>query len=335
MATNKNAVLRYNTLDCCFRNLGRRYYWEDLLDAVNDALLEDDPKSSGVKTRQLRDDIRFMKSEAGYDAPIITLMEGKRGYYRYSDSKYSISKSPLNETEAEQLRNAVSILQRFEGSPQFEWVSEIAPLLKDRFRLREQESRIMGFETNIDTKGYEHITSLFNAIVNKRVLRIQFRSFKGDQYILTFHPYYLKQFNNRWFLFGRNEELNVDQWNVPLDRIESIEEIDIFYRKDRTNWEDYFFDIIGVTRPNNKVVQEVKLLFSPEQAPYITTKPLHPTQKEKFLESGELEVRIAVIPNYELEKLILSYADSVEVISPSEIRESIVRRLRCGSQRYE
>jgi hypothetical protein len=63
MATNKNAVLRYNTLDKCFGNFGRKYYFDDLVDEVNRALLDFDPGSTGLKTRQLRDDIRFMKSE--------------------------------------------------------------------------------------------------------------------------------------------------------------------------------------------------------------------------------------------------------------------------------
>ena len=70
MSINKNAVLRYNTLDKCFKNHGRKHYFQDLLDIINAVLTDDNPKSTGIQTRQLRDDIRFMKSEAGYFAPI-------------------------------------------------------------------------------------------------------------------------------------------------------------------------------------------------------------------------------------------------------------------------
>lgn len=59
-----------------------------------------------------------MRSEAGYDAPIETYKSSNGiNYYRYGDKSFSINKSPLNDTEAEQLKKAVSILQRFEGSP--------------------------------------------------------------------------------------------------------------------------------------------------------------------------------------------------------------------------
>jgi hypothetical protein len=64
-----------------------------------------------------------MRSSAGYDAPIETIIGANGYYYRYDDKKFSINKSPLNKTEAEQLKNAVGILQRFQGSPEFEWVN--------------------------------------------------------------------------------------------------------------------------------------------------------------------------------------------------------------------
>lgn len=81
MSTNKNAIIRYNTLDKCFRNTGRKYYFDDLLEKVIEVLQEFESGSVGIKTRQLRDDMRFMKSEAGYAAPIIVVKEGKKAYY--------------------------------------------------------------------------------------------------------------------------------------------------------------------------------------------------------------------------------------------------------------
>ena len=52
--------------------------------------------------------------------------------------------------DACRLKKAVSILQRFEGSPEFEWVNEIAPLLNDKFGLKDNEQNVMSLETNID-----------------------------------------------------------------------------------------------------------------------------------------------------------------------------------------
>ena len=121
MFENKYQIIRYNTLDKCFQNFGKEYSIEELLDAVNEVLT--DYSSTSIQVRQLRKDIAFMRSSAGYDAPIETIKGANGYYYRYDDKKFSINKSPLNKTEAEQLKNAVGILQRFQGSPEFEWVT--------------------------------------------------------------------------------------------------------------------------------------------------------------------------------------------------------------------
>lgn len=334
MATNKNAVLRYNTLDKCFSNFGRKYYFQDLLDKVNEVLEEFDPGSAGIKTRQLRDDIRFMKSEAGYSAPIIAFKEGKKAYYRYEDRDFSINNSPLNSTEAEQLRNAISVLQRFEGAPQFEWINEIGPMLSSQFGLNDIDRKIISYDSNIDYSGYDKIQPLFNAIVNKRVLNIHYKSFRDEDFYLIFHPYYLKQYNNRWFVFGLHTELNKPCWNLPLDRIVTIEEIDSVYIETEVDWEDHFYDIIGVTKPVDRAIEEVELIFSEEQAKYISTKPIHPSQRSRILESGELNVKLKIIPNYELEMKILSFGERVKVIKPEYVRDHIIERIRNALIKY-
>ncbi len=187
MATNKNAILRYNTLDKCFRNLGRKYYFRDLLDAVNQALAEEDPNTSGIKIRQLREDIRFMRSEVGYGAPIITINESRKQYYRYEDSSFSINNSPINSTEANQMRSVFQLLKRFEGNPGFEWISDLSILLKDKFSLTGDERSVISYETNVDYKGYDYISPLFNAIVNRRALRVTYEPFGKPEIELTLH----------------------------------------------------------------------------------------------------------------------------------------------------
>ena len=330
MAINKHQIIRYNRLDRCFKNIGKEYSFDDLLEAVNDAILDHDPSSSGVQTRTLRKDINFMRSETGYNAPIETLKSSSGiNYYRYSEKTFSINNSPLNDTEAQQLKKAVSILQRFEGSPEFEWVNEIAPLLNDKFSLKDNEQKVMSLETNIDYKGYEYITPIFNAIINKSVVVINYEPFNKQEYQVTFHPYHLKQYNNRWFVFGLNEFNNMPQWNLALDRINGeITKINSKYIQDNTDWTDFFDDIIGVSKEMYKKVEEVKLVFNKEQAPYIQTKPLHGSQKSKFLDDGSLEIRIKVMLNYELEMRILSFGEKVKVIAPDILVQTIRNRVK-------
>jgi hypothetical protein len=326
MSTNKNALLRYQTLDRCFKNSGRGYTVDDLLEVVNNVLLEDDLNTSGIQRRQLLADISFMRKESGYDAPIITKPSGlgRKVYYFYEDPKFSINNSPLNDTEAQQLKNLLTIFNRFEGNPGFEWVSEMGIILKDRFDTVKSE-KVIAFESNIDYTGCKYITVLFNAIINKRVLNINYSPFVQESFELEFHPYYLKQYNNRWFVFGLNKELEINSFNLALDRISSIEESANVYIDNTIDWDYFFSDIYGVSKPFEKEEEEVQLLFSLNQAPYIITKPLHESQKHYKQEKGLL-VKLKLIPNFELEQLILSFGENVEVLSPDSLRSKIIDR---------
>jgi len=334
MAINKNALIRYQVLDRCFRNTGRMYFWEDLLEECNRAIVEFDPHSAGIQRRQLFDDIRFMESEQGWSIPLVRFRYGRKVFYRYKDLSFSINNQPLNDLEAEQIKSALQIFSRFSGTPQFEWINEMIPMLESKFGLIERKNEIISFESNIDLKGLHFLTPLFNAIVNERVLLVSYKDFKSaEPYKITFHPYYLKQYNNRWFVFGLNADNQVPNWNLALDRIESMSESALKYKSSETDWEEYFFDLVGVTRPEGVELQEIVLKFSSEVAPYVVTKPIHPSQKHKNDPTG-LEVKIKVIPNFELERLILSFGEQVKVIAPEDFRERIAQRIKSAGNPY-
>jgi len=334
MSINKNALLRYQVLDRCFSNSGRNYYWQDLLHEINKALVEYNGNDSQIKRRQLFDDIKFMESDQGWSIPLERHKDERKVYYRYSDPNFSISNAPLNEAEVSQISAAISVLSRFAGAPQFEWVQELIPVLKDRFDLKTSSHEVISLESNIDLKGLDHLTPLYDAIVKEQVLEIEYQDFKSaSAFRFTFHPYYLKQYNNRWFVIGLNEDQNISTWTVALDRIQAIHYVTNDYISSDTDWNDYFSDIIGVTRPVGTELERVELKVTKEQAPYLETKPIHPTQKSKW-ENDKLIVEIEVIPNYELERVILGFGDSVTVKQPLWLKEKILKFIQIMNKNY-
>lgn len=164
MPTNKHALIRYQALDRCFASRGMHYFWEDLLDAVNEAIYEYTGKDKGISRRQLFEDIKYMESDQGWAIPLERNTEGKRVWYRYSDPDFSINKRPLNEDEASQLKEALLTLNRFKGMPQFAWVDELVARLESGFGLKQGSERFIEFEENPYLKGSEH-TPLFQEIL--------------------------------------------------------------------------------------------------------------------------------------------------------------------------
>ena len=94
MPANKNALIRYKTIDNCLRNSYRRWTLDDLVEACCDALYEFEGITKGVSVRTVQSDIQMMRSDKlGYNAPI-EVYEHK--FYRYADPDFSITDMPLS-----------------------------------------------------------------------------------------------------------------------------------------------------------------------------------------------------------------------------------------------
>lgn len=109
MPANKNALIRYKTIDNCLRNKYRRWTLDDLVEACCDALYETEGITKGVCTRTVQMDLQIMRSDKlGYNAPIEVY---DRIYYRYADPDYSISGTPLTKADCTLIAHAIKLLE--------------------------------------------------------------------------------------------------------------------------------------------------------------------------------------------------------------------------------
>ena len=222
MPTNKNAAIRYQTLDKCFRDRRHKYYIEDLIDKCDEAIYYYNG-IGGVSRRQIFEDIKFMESETGWCVPLERKQDGRRVYYRYSDPNFTINAQPLTEEEATQLRSVIIMLNRFKGLPSNEWVEEVISNLEWRFGLRGKNENILGFEQIPHLKGLNFLSDIIDAAINHQAIRIIYRNYKNYDNVrnVIVHPWYIKQYNNRWFLMAYDAEANRIS-NFALDRIQEI-----------------------------------------------------------------------------------------------------------------
>jgi len=335
LATNKHAIIRYKTLDKCFRNPGRKYFIDDLVEECNKAIHDFTGNPDGIKRRQIYDDITFMESEQGWSVPLQRYKEGKKVYLRYEDTNFSINSSPLNSAEESQLREALLTLSRLKGMPNFTWVDEITTRINAGLDLSNQSSKVIEFDQNQYLKGIEFINPLYNAIINQNVICISYQSFKQETVQqIVFHPYFLKQYNSRWFLFGLNDEYKTIS-NLALDRFVEIKENEVdFIKQNDVNFEEYFEDMIGVTLPERAQPQKILLKIKASSWPYIKTKPLHGSQKTKEVNDEFTILELNLIINYELIALLFSYAENITVIEPMALAEEIKSKAKSLINNY-
>lgn len=341
MSVNKHALIRYKALDKCFRNFTRRYYIEDLIAACNTALYEFtgdkkycDPLSPGISRRQIYDDINYMESDEGWSAMVARISDGHRKYYRYEDPDFTINNQPITDEELTQLRETTLMLSRFKGLPQFEWIEAMITKLEDKFNLKGAEHSVIGFDNNEFVAGIEHISTLFNAIINKTPLRIRYNTFHKGSFTWIIHPYYLKQYNNRWYLIGLNDNEYKSISHLGLDRIQSIEQenIPLIENTYIEDFDEYFEDIVGVTFPQERVIEHIVLRFTPHRFPYIVAKPIHGSQK--IVDQDQRLISLDLMPNRELESILLSFGDDVEIIEPQSLRDAVATRIKNCYEKY-
>lgn len=219
--------------------------------------------------------------------------------------------------------------------PQFEWVQEIIARLDSGLGLSKSEDKIIEFEQNFFLKGLEFINPCYHAILYKKTLNILYRGFEMEAArTFSIHPYYLKEYNNRWYLFGVNDEDGM-LLNLPLDRIADITDCKTEYIPNTSiDFDEYFEDIIGVTLYKDKPVETITLKIENELYNYISTKPIHGSQKLKEKGQTHTWITLKLIPNYELESWILFYGQKLEVVSPEFLREKIKTRVMQMAEHY-
>ena len=108
MPANKNALIRYKTIDRCLRNRYRRWTLDDLVDACSDALYDMEGITKGVCARTVQMDIQIMRSDKlGYNAPIVVY---DKIYYTYADPDNSITEMPLSMDDCLLIKEAITLL---------------------------------------------------------------------------------------------------------------------------------------------------------------------------------------------------------------------------------
>lgn len=324
--------MREMVLDQCL-GTGREYTREQLQEEVNRFLGARDMLLVKSRTTILQDlqemNEKFFQLNGFYG--IVYEDRHRRRYYRYKDGVESIYNRELSFEEIEKLHEVSSLLQGFRGMPQFDWLDEMSARFDQNIMGRQREIASFESGTNQDAQFF---LQLFNAIFHRQVINMRYRRFGLEPKEHVVHPYYLKQYRQRWYLFG-----HIDQKDgiccFALDRIMAVGVNDeVAFVASDVAFNHYFDDIVGVTKPDGGQVEHIVLKADSWLENYLRTSPIHSSQQ---IESGGEEdcvVTLDVMVNYELEQELLFYAEHIAVVSPQHLRERLKERIRKQLEGY-
>lgn len=334
MPVNRNALIRYKTIDKCLQNKYRQWTLDDLIEACSDALYDFEGIDKGISKRTVQADIQMMRSDKlGYNAPIIVK---DRKYYTYENPDYSITNIPLTEEDLSMLSESVEFMKQFQGFSHFQELNGMVQKLEDHIYAQKTHSKpVIDFEKNDNLKGLDFLDTIYKAIVEKKAISITYQSFKArTSNTFDFHPYLLKEYRNRWFAIGCKKKRE-GIMNLALDRIVQTSPTSTPFKANPDfDPETYFKNVLGVTVNSGMEVKEVILYVKRKQADYVLTKPLHYTQKLIGRDYYGITISLNVLLNFELEKEILGFGENVRVIAPDTLKRNIRERIEAASDFY-
>lgn len=331
MANVKNAALREIVIDRCLQARGGRTV-QQIMKACNDAL-----DLHGLRPVTSPNTIRadFVAIANRWHQAIDSKREGRQIYYQYRDPNFSIFNSPLSEDDMATVYATLEVVERFEGQPGFEWVEEVSAHLRTTLNMGKDPKSFISFDDNAQLKGMQHFALLHEYIRCGQPIVVEYRPYNNPERLEeTIHPYFLKQFNSRWFVLGYNAKYD-DITNLALDRIVNIQKANVPYIPNTEyNFEEYFKNVIGVSI-DEKTVEEVLIEVDAQQYPYVSSKPMHHSQKYvKDSPDGNPIISLKVVPNFELKQLILSYGKRMKVLAPDYLRQELVDEVSTMLEQY-
>lgn len=245
----------------------------------------------------------------------------------------------MSQNDYDVMQEAVDMLRQLEDFEQFSEMSDVVSRLQDKLAIsRNNRKPIIHFDSVPNLTGIRLLNPLYNYIAHKQTLRIMYQSFtarKPTEFILF--PYLLKEFRNRWFLFGSTDK-DLKLYNLALDRIKSVEPVDIPYRENPDFDPEHFFeDVIGVSKNINNTPKTIKFWANREQSNYIKTKPIHQSQQllKENPEDGSCIFKIDVVINFEMYSVFMSYGPGIKIIYPRNAMMYMRDKLKEALNLYE
>lgn len=181
--------------------------------------------------------------------------------------------------------------------------------------------------------GLEHIGPLLKAIRSRNEVKVSYQKFgEPEPAPYRFKPHRLKEFRGRWYLLGLSTKYE-HPIALGLDRIRKVERMKKRFTRHAYQIDSFYDHVIGVdTRPGEP--ERVVLHFKPSQAPYVLALPLHWSQVVKEEDARGTTVVLNVMPNIELQQILLGLGDSVKVLEPEHLALSIKKMHIQAAARY-
>jgi predicted DNA-binding transcriptional regulator YafY len=196
-------------------------------------------------------------------------------------------------------------------------------IISDTLREGKEVLSYMSFDSEGNLRGIENLKELVHSVKSHRKVKfIHENYFKNTKKEVMLCPYHLKQYQNRWYVFGTLDGTNTTR-TFGIDRITELKVLSDKFKPDtKINPIKLFEEVIGLTYSFSKI-EEVDIWVNTRQMKYAESLPFHHTQRFLDVNKDGAILRMNVRLNFELVQKILTLGDSAKVIKPKELVDEV------------
>ena len=335
MPLNKDQLLRYQVLNACFKDTSRLYDIGALVECCQQETVRVYGKS--VSKRSVQNDIHLLQYEP-YNVEFDEELR-KSGHYRYADTTFNLEVvQNLSPKERTALHDTIELLRPMcqdaeTATPLMQWMLVSLQRL-EAGKVLAENAPCVEFENNALLAGMGNFNFLLECILNHQPVTLRYQSFKRNEaQDINVHPYYLKQFNGRWYFLATADGYDTVA-AYALDRILTVGVWKAKYRPASVDIAGLYADTIGVTISSDSKAERVVLKVAAKRYPYIETKPF--SEKQKIVKKDEETITITfpMRINKELVAELLSFGVDIEVLEPMELRKEMTRQIASLNEKY-
>ena len=177
--------------------------------------------------------------------------------------------------------------------------------------------------------GQDYLAAITEAMKKSRVLEITYKGYWSEcEHTYPVAPYCLKLFRQRWYLVGNS--VYEDKIRIySLDRVLEARLMDeTFKYPKKFSPEGYFKGCFGIIHDEDFPLETVKLKVQADQANYLRSLPLHPSQEETERNEGYSIFSVEVRPTFDFKQELLWNGDALEVLEPIWLRKEIAGTIK-------
>jgi len=315
MPINKNALRRYQIIDHVILQ-------KDLHKPTIKRMIEVcEREGLKVSKETISKDLGKMRQPrpAGLDAPIVFNFSTQE--YYYEDDSFSISGIRLTREESSLLQESLVLIQCL-------LKTELGDKLRHAMEKVlstsiEEPENTLGFPVLKTmepprSRGYEFMDLLLQACRARIPISFVHYSYSKEAFkAVVLHPCLVREFDNRWYVFGFSEGHNSARC-FGLDRMyEPVLLQRSFWNCERATIDNFLNHMYGVYPLREGKTETVILQASPLVTKILSANPIHDSQRVEKNLRGVGTITLTIIPTMELIQFVRSYGPELRIIGPA------------------